>query len=278
MEKIFLTCGEWSATLLPEYGMNTVSLRHMGHTILREPARDGDFTAEMLLHGIPVLLPANRTAGASFEFEDVKYTLPMNEPERGNHLHGSLYCAPFEILDVTDNTVTSRIVNRGEHYPFDFTLTFTDTLTGSGYLRRCVITNDGDKNMPYTFALHSTFNEPREFTVPVGERHEWDENYIPTGEVHSLDEYEKTMLTGCCPAGHLISAPYTSAGNTATIDGYRLTVSDNFDFWVFYNGEGHEGYLCIEPQCGAVNGLNSGRHRTLAPGKSEEFTFEIGIR
>ncbi len=200
----------------------------------------------------------------------------MNEPERGNNLHGSLYCSEFEVVEVTGNCVVSRIVNHGEHHPFSFTITFTDTVTEDAYRREAVIKNDGDGNMPYTFALHSTFAEPESFAVPVGKRHEWDENYVPTGKCIPLDEFEKNISTSCIPDGREISAPYSSCGNVAWIGKYKLVVSDNFDYWVFYNGNGSEGYLCVEPQCGAVNCLNTeGGHRILNVGEEELFFFEI---
>ena len=142
MKKITIHCGDWSAVLLPEFGMNTVSLRCGDTPILREPATDSAFAKEPLLYGIPVIFPANRTHGARFTFEGVEYRLPMTEPERNNNLHGSLYNTAFEVCCVTENSVVSRIVNRGEHYPFDFTLTFTDTVTPDGYLREAVLTND----------------------------------------------------------------------------------------------------------------------------------------
>lgn len=275
LKKIRLQSGRWSAVLLPEYGMNTVSLKYGDEEIFRECCSDSAFAKEPLLHGIPVLLPANRTHGACFTFEGIEYSLPMNEPERGNNLHGSFYNTEFEVVELGESRVVSRIINRGEHYPFDFTLTFTDTVTDEGYLREVVLANDGEITMPYTFALHSTFAEPHSFIVPVSQRYDWDENYIPTGEMCGLDSFEKTMLTGCTVEGHLISAPYVSSGNSAVIGDYLLTVSDNFDEWVFYNGNGTEGYLCIEPQCGEVNGLNTDGHSTLKSKESMKFTFEI---
>ena len=276
MKKIKIKCGEWEAVLYPEYGMNTASLRCGDTSILREAKDDSAFAENLLLYGIPVIFPANRTKDARFSFEGREYTLPLNEPERGNNLHGSLYCSEFEVLEVRESEVISRIVNRGGDYPFPFTLTFTDTVTEAGYRRRAVITNDGEGNMPYTFALHSTFAEPKLFTVPIGERYEWDECYIPTGRELPLDDFERTFHQGCVPDGREISAPYKAVGCEAVLDSFKLRVSDNFDRWVFYNGNGHEGYLCVEPQCGDVNGLNTADgHRVLCPGESAVFTFEI---
>lgn len=276
MNEIKISKGGWSANIISDYGMNATSVRCDGKAILREPESSSAFAKEPVLYGIPVLLPANRTSGGRFTFEGREYRLPINEQERGNNLHGSLYNSPFEVLELTENTVKSRLVNRGEHYPFDFTLEYTDSVSEAGYLREIVLTNDSERRMPYTFALHSTFVEPRAFTVPIGERFEWDENYIPTGKMLPLDEFEERFNTSCTPDGREISAPYTSRGNVVLIDRFKLTVSENFDEWVFYNGNGHEGYLCIECQCGEVNGLNrEGGHRVLEAGESVRFTFAL---
>lgn len=277
MKKISLSFGDFTAVFLPEYGMNTVSLRYKGIPILREAADDAAFSAEPLLYGIPVLLPANRTKGGRFSFGDKEYTLPLNEPTLGNNLHGSLYNATFEVLSVTESAVTSRIVNSGEHYPFPFELTFEDRLSEKGFTRTATLKNTSGVPMPYTFAFHNTFAEPESFSVPVGERLVWDSCYIPTGERVPLDGFEATMLTSCVPDGREISAPYTSVGGNARVGGFHFEVSGNFDRWVFYNGNGREGYLCVEPQCGDVNGLNSGSVRVLPSGENHVFTVFLGI-
>ena len=57
----------------------------------------------------------------------------------------------------------------------------------------------------------------------------------------------------------------------------RFTVSANFDQRVLFNGGGGQGFLCIEPQAGWVNGLNiPGAHKVLKKGQSEVYTMTIG--
>ncbi len=256
--------------------MNPISLRDHDRPILREPAGREELSASPLLYGIPVLFPANRTKDASFCFDGVRYTLPMNEPHRFNNLHGCLYRTPFTVTEQTADRVCSFLRNRGEYYPFPFTMSFTDTVSEEGYRRDIVIENDGDTAMPITLSFHSTFVEPETFTVCVGERFEFDRYYIPTGVMLALNETERTFCTACSPHGKTISAYYTSQSNIARIGEYRYTVSSNFDEWIFYNGSGTEGFLCVEPQCGEVNGLNrENGHLRLEAGGRAAFSLEI---
>ncbi len=71
-----ISSGEWSASFVPEYGMNTYSLRYGDEAILREAGDISAFAESPLWYGIPVIMPANRTKGAKFEFEGVEYTYP----------------------------------------------------------------------------------------------------------------------------------------------------------------------------------------------------------
>ena len=50
------------------------------------------------------------------------------------------------------------------------------------------------------------------------------------------------------------------------------SVSDNFNQWILWNNDGNQGFISIEPQCGAVNALNSGIGRLdLDPNRCEIF-------
>jgi aldose 1-epimerase len=180
MEKILLQNDTWSLELWPDFGMNPVSLRYRGEPVLREPSCMMDVCRTPLLYGIPVLFPANRTKDAKFTFDGKDYTLPLNEPDRFNNLHGCLYATPFTVLEQNGNTVKSCLKNTKQCFPFPFTMTFTDTLTEEGYRRVIELHNDSETPMPVTISFHSTFTAPETFTVKVGERFEFDRYYIPT--------------------------------------------------------------------------------------------------
>ena len=126
--------------------------------------------------------------------------------------------------------------------------------------------------MPFTFALHTTFAEPDIFSVPISCCQEKDGHHIPTGRFVPLNEQEKRYVSGSCSKNIVISGYYKSNGNTAYIGDFKYTVSDNFDYWILFNGKGESNLLCVEPQCGAVNGLNmEDGSIILESGKDIEF-------
>lgn len=129
--------------------------------------------------------------------------------------------------------------------------------------------------MPYTMAFHTTFAEPAHFCVPIDKCCQMDERYIPTGQLLPLTAQQQAYRDGMEPSGSKISGVYTSCGNTVQLGDFRMSVSEKFDHWVLFNGNGSEGYLCIEPHCGAVNGLNNQNHRVLQPGTEDRFAVTV---
>ena len=272
-----LTCGAWTAAVLPHFGMNAVSLRCADKAVLREPQDMRVLEENPHVYGIPLLFPANRTAGGRFEFHGRTYTLPLNEPARHNHIHGLLYNAPFTVKEQTESSVTAVYENTGERYPFPFTAEITDTLSENGLHRTLRLKNTGSGDLPYTLAFHTAFTAPQYFTAPIKARFLCNEMYIPTGEMTGLTAQEQRYTAGSTADDLRISGFYASCGSTAMLDDIRFTVSENFDEWVLFNAGGGQGFLCIEPQCGEVNGLNTpSGHRVLKRGEEERFTLFIG--
>ena len=275
---VCLRFGDWEAVVLPDFGMNMVSLRYRGDPVLREP-NDRDVLAhEPYTHGIPLLFPANRTKNGRFTFNETEYSLPLNEPQRGNHIHGRMFDALFTVCDTDKSTVTAVYNNTGERYPFSFKMTVTDNLSEYGLKRTLVLKNTGGSPMPYTLAFHTSFTEPAWFSAPIGQRFLCDPNYIPTGNMAALTETEAQYVLGICPSNLVISGFYTSTGHCVKLGAYRFTVSENFDEWILFNGGGGQGFLCAEPQCGEVNGLNRlNGHCILNAGEEAVFWLKIGV-
>lgn len=268
-----LHCGSWSASVYPECGANLARLSYEGTEILRSPADIETLRSAPVLHGLPFLLPANRVSGATFSFHGETYTLPMNEPARNNHLHGLINAAPFIVVDRGQTHITMSLHNDGAYYPFEFDLMITDRLTQDGLERSMRLYNWGNKPMPYTLAIHAAFNLPTRVSVPVKARYAVDDNMIPTGEMLPLTKREQAYPYGVTLEERLAGF-FTSSGNTVKIDDFVMDVSEQFDHWVLFHMP-DRGFLCIEPQCGAVNGLNNGICRVLQPGAEEIFTFSI---
>lgn len=277
LKGICLQKNGWEAEVLPEYGMNMIRLSCRGKEVLRTPATEQEIRETPQVYGMPLLLPPNRTAGGTFVFHGKTYHLPINEPAFGNHIHGSLSKTPFRVLQHSPDSVTGIYENRGECYPFPFRITVTHRLTDQGTRHSFTICNTGNGAMPLAFGLHIAFRAPTFFAVPIGQRWETDRCYIPTGRLLPLTEEEKTYRQGQSACrGKTIRGFFTSEGRSARIGKIKLTVSEQFDQWVLWNGDGTQGFLCIEPMSGAVNALNSGQGLLeLIPGTAVSYAVAL---
>lgn len=271
-----LTYRDWSAVFLPSFGANTVRLRHGDKDLLRFPETMEQLRAAPYLYGMPLLMPPNRTEDGTFAFDGRAYRLPINEPRHRNHIHGFMADAPFLVKRLSESQVTCVYENNGERYPFRFRMTVTSKLDEQGFSQQIEIANRSNADLPVMLGFHTAFLEPETFSVPIGMRWETNERHIPTGRLLKLTELEREFRLGCRPRGLPISGFYTAAGQLARIGDYGYRVSDNFTQWVLFNGGGDQGYLCIEPQSGPVNGLNrpDGCIR-LKQGESAQFWTAI---
>lgn len=276
MENIItIAKGNWQAQICPELGGNLISLTWEGRQILRKPENLEALKKSPALHGIPLIFPANRTAGARFIYAGEEYHLPLNEPMRNNNLHGALHSQVFSVVEQREDVLVTKLENTDVWYPFPFRITLRDALTETGLTRTLTLENTGKKTMPYTLGYHITFVSPEHFSAPLDQRYLVDENFIPNGQLRELNAEEMSYQEGKILDDGSVGGFYTSRGDTAVIGDWKMTVSEAFDHWVLFNGGGNAGYLCVEPQSGAVNGLNSGICRTLAPGNTQEFILRI---
>ena len=261
-----------TAVVLPEYGFNTVSIRFGEKELLRTAPSMEVYAEDPCIWGIPTLLPPNRTEDGVFHFEGKRYALPINEERIHNHLHGYVHRSPFTVTARSENSAEGYFENHGEIFPFPFAIKGAALLDGTGYHLRFTVENIGGTNMPLVFALHANFRRPEYFRVPLGERWETTSRAIPTGNLLPLRETERAWAEGTAPKGN-IGGFFTSRGHEAALDGHKWRVSENFDQWVLWSGE---GFLSMEPQRGAVNALNNGVGKMiLAPGERETFTAEV---
>lgn len=269
-----LACADWSALVVPQIGMNLISLRCKGEKILRECDSLDTLRTHPVIYGNPIQLPANRTDHGRFVFDGVGYSLPMSEPARDNSIHGELHSAAFTVTAADGRSVKGFYENDKEIFPFPFRAEVSIALSEDGCREDITVTNTGTTDMPLSFGLHTLFHEYDSFSVPLGKCYEVNERYIPTGELCELDDVQKSYTAGTASRGVNVGGFYTSAGNTVRVGRYYLTVSDNFTNWVLWNKGGSEGFIAVEPQRGAVNALNSGDGLLrMAPGSSERFSM-----
>ena len=268
----------WRAEVSPTLGGNIVSLSYNGRDIYVPLKSEKQLKINPYLQGAPILLPANRTAGGKFYFKGTEYSLPVNEPATGAHLHGLVHRQSFTVKYCGETEIRLIYENKGDIYPFPFLLEVNYLIRDGVFRQEYTVTNKGKGEMPFTFALHTTFKEPKSFSVPIDYCQEKDGFHIPTGKYIPLNRQEQGYALGSPSKGLIISGYYRACGHTAYLDSLSYTVSDNFDHWILFNGRGESGLLCVEPQCGKVNGLNiKDGCKILNPNEKTEFWTEIKI-
>ncbi len=268
--------GRWSVDISPELGANITRLSFDKENVYVPLLNQEQLAEDQFIQGSPILLPANRTANGCFTFEGKNYKLPITEPKTGANLHGLLYKENFDIVMLKSDEITLCYRNRGKIYPFYFDIIVKYFIKDDKFFQTYKITNISKGNMPLTFALHTSFIEPKIFSVPIDACHRRDEKLIPYGEYAELNDVEKTYVKGTHSRGKEIVGYYHSCGNTARIGDYLFQVSENFDHWILYNAQGKRRLLCVEPQCGQTNGLNTDKgKRVLSMGESIEFWTSI---
>ena len=272
--------GDWAATVAPQIAAHVVNLTFRGEDVLVPLTSKEQLEENPYLHGAPILLPANRTRDGKFTFAGKEYHLPINEPSTGCHLHGVIHEKPFEVVSHSGDSITLSYENTGECYPFPFRMTVTFTVSERGFAQHYVIENKAGADFPLTFALHTTFVEPDHFKTPIDRCQERDsERLLPTGRLTELSPLQRQFAEGSASRNVPVIGYYTAKGHTAQVGEYDYIVSDLFDHWVMYNGNGVSGFLCVEPQCGAVDGLNQpDGHFILKAGDTVEFDTLITRR
>ena len=266
----------WRAEVAPALGGNIVSLSYNGRDIYVPLKNEKQLEINPYLQGAPILLPANRTAGAKFGFKGNEYKLPLNEPATGAHLHGLVHRQPFTVKYCGESEIKLIYENKGDIYPFPFLLEVNYLIKGNIFRQEYKVINTGKSEMPFTIALHTTFTEPNTFSVPIDLCQEKDGFHIPTGRYVPLNLQEQGYTSGSPSKGIIISGYYRACGHTAYLDDLSYTVSENFAHWILFNGRGESGLFCVEPQCGKVDGLNiKDGCKILNPNEKTEFWIEL---
>lgn len=103
----------------------------------------------------PVLFPAiGRSNNDQYVLDGKTYEMPQ---------HGFVSDQDLTVSHQSENAVTLVLKANAatkKYYPFDFTLAITFTLLSTGLSLSFAVTNDTDKEMPYSLGSHPAFNVP----------------------------------------------------------------------------------------------------------------------
>lgn len=254
------------AEIYPSRGANIIRLfdKKLGIDILRTPDVLSDFeTQNPYLYGMPMLFPPNRISDAEFEFENRMYKFPVNEPNTGCFVHGTMHETEFVVSKVSDDKITLRYEATEDKpyltFPHAFSIEVEYVLLGEKLLQAISIHNKSDANMPIGLGFHTTFNSfgYNGFNVQACTIKEFfrNEKYLPTGEYEDDDELIKSLnsiegfnakkeLSALFELGdnHLITM------NTDTNIKISYLLDEKYRYLMIFNTGSDGKYVCIEPQ------------------------------
>lgn len=304
---IWLKAGGYEAAVLPDTGANLIALRESerGYRILREPEPDEmeAFKERPGVHGIPVLFPPNRYEDGKLRWNGRDYQFPINEPARGNHLHGYVHTVPWKVESYGAAGSEARVVLSlhvdADHaiyayLPHAFTLRLAYTLSEDGLQQEIRVRNDGDERMPCLLAFHTAVNAPFapgstaddcRMKITVGQRWEMSERMLPTGRFQPMGPVESQLAgEGVFPYFEEMDNHYTAVPQdgrnwmelTDSKAGVKLVydVGTAYKQWMVWNGFQSGRFFCPEPQVNLVNAPNVDRE---ALGLSAEEIGLIGL-
>jgi aldose 1-epimerase len=106
-------------------------------------------------HGTPLIPWPNRLADGAYHFDGTDYTVPLNEPERHNAIHGFLSWRSWHALEHDASRVVMGTRLRPlEGYPFTLDIRVTYELGDDGLVVSTAAVNIGDQACPYGTGQH----------------------------------------------------------------------------------------------------------------------------
>lgn len=261
----------WLAEIAVNAGANMFRLRHKPDKleILRSPSDLEELYSQPQMYGVPVLFPPNRIDAGKFIIGQQQYSLPVNEPELNNHLHGLILGQAWELAESNDNTVNMLYnFDATSAYPHDFTLEMSYIFNPEAVIQKFSIHNHSPLPMPFGLGFHTAFKFPdnAQIKITVGEGYwETDQRHLPTGKLipwkteNHIFKNQHAVSCHCPVATEIIDGkPFRGAIIKYPGSNNQLyyEVDEKYRHWCIWNNGGGKGFFCPEPMTWMVNAPN----------------------
>lgn len=285
---------KYFAVIAPTMGSSVLRLRDKLNNAeifrFREETTADEINEAREIWGLPTLYLPNRFDKGVLKTSDAVYNFPINEPLFDNYIHGWVHKRAHTVelcksegksASVTTSFTHSSDDPMYEYFPVDFKISYTFTLSDEdGLVQKIKLENLSDKKLPVSVCTHTCINAPLKdggkeadlrLCVPVVERCEVNDRFLPTEKLLPLDEWDKEYNSGKQPTLQVIcNDMYTAGMNTLggedlygavitdTASGLKLCneVSKEYKFWNMWNHDGDKGYFCPEPMTAMINAPN----------------------
>jgi aldose 1-epimerase len=241
-----------------------------------------------------LLIPwPNRIADGRYEFHGRVEQLPLDEPERGNAIHGLVRWAAWDVPERRpDRVVMKYLLHPRPGYPFTLALRVEYALAGHGLTVRTEATNVGDETCPYGAGAHPYLAgangsvDELTLTVPADSVLESDERGLPVAErpVEGTDfDFRFPKQVGSLRLDHCFSGLAREDDGRAWVrlgNGTSLWADRGFDYLMVFTGDGlpdvERRSLAVEPMTCPPNAFRSGDGLVrLEPGEAHVATWGL---
>jgi aldose 1-epimerase len=248
--------------------------------------------------GEPLIPWPNRLDGGSYDFGDVHEQAPLNEPEKGNAIHGLTRWSSWEVLDAgTDHATMGLVLRPQPGWAWTLQLSITYRLRRDGLQVTLRAINRSDRPCPWGAGFHPYLLAPSgrvddlELTVPAATRYLADERGLPTGTEpvagssvdfragrpigdQQIDVAFKDLTRGSDGQAAIAVADPGSGRRV------ELRLDPGWDHVMVFTGDtvgarARQG-LAVEPMTAPANMLRSGDGRiVLEPGRRWEASWSL---
>lgn len=275
--------------VIPAQGglINQVSLGEPAIPLL-DHLLDSEDVAENNRFKQAILFPfPNRLKDGRYNHENTSYSFPINEPERGNALHGLVYDKEFSIteLELTDDfgQLELSYIYHGQDdaYPFPFTLRVIYSISDTVFAIKFKVENTGSGILPYGIGWHPYFktDQTAKIKAPVAQRQLVNKRMLPTGEEQAYDfgedirelseELDTAFRLPDSKTINLVLGDFNSKM-------LNLRADESFKFIQLYNPQ--KDIVAAEPVSCNINALNTGDGLIkLSSGEVNEHSLEIAL-
>lgn len=277
-------------TVAPSRGACLTHLALMGESIL-----DGYQSREDLEHlkgtksGLLFPFP-NRLKEGKYQWENVDYQFPINEPQLGNAIHGLGLEMPFKLqhIDIFPNrarVVLASDFSGSSAFPFPFRKEVRYELDGNRFRVFWKVINRGSTAMPFAWGWHPYFQlggkvDEWNLKLPECKQVIVDEKMIPTGEFVNFQNFQKLSPIGKTVFDTCFELPHRD--KIVMLEGpsgrIQMTLGRLQTFFQIFIPPSRES-IALEPMTSNINSLQNGNGLLSVPvhGSKEdhcEITFE----
>ncbi len=291
---IELASGEYQASIA-SYGGGIKALTFAGYPLV-ETYPDGVYPP--MSCGVVLAPWTNRTEDGEFNFQGTTYQLEINEPARGNAIHGFARTGWTVVSATSDKATLELVITDKPGWPWTITLQAHYELDLDGL--HASYTATADQECPYAFGLHTYLSAwgapandcvltiPLELNYPLNDRNLPEDDPIPATEVIpniTTGAPVKDMLLDHC----FRTGPATESQRSTLINqqgtGVELETSPGLEWIQIFtpdpeHGKGYPGRgraIAVEPMSAPPNALRSGESLGLLSA-GHPITHSISLR